>query len=180
MSIRQTQREDLKVQIRWMIRRDMNEVLKIEQESFDFEWSEEDFLSCLRQRNCIGMVAEQDNHVVGFMIYELHKNRLHVMNFAVEPAMRRLGIGAQMIEKLVNKLSQQRRQEITLEVRETNLTAQLFFQQQGFRAVGVLRNHYEDSNEDAYVMQFRLGASEAEEAFTPVNRISKFQKWSEA
>lgn len=180
MSTRQSQREDLKVQIRWMIRRDMNEVLRIEQDSFDFEWTEEDFLSCLRQRNCIGMVAEQDNHVVGFMIYELHKNRLHVLNFAVAPAVRRMGIGAQMIEKLVNKLSQQRRHEITLEVRETNLTAQLFFQHQGFRAVGVLRNHYEDSNEDAYVMQFRLDGAEATELSLPANRISKYQNWSEA
>ncbi len=180
MSTRQSQREALKVQIRWMIRRDMNEVLKIEQESFDFEWTEEDFLSCLRQRNCIGMVAEQDNHVVGFMIYELHKNRLHILNFAVGPAMRRLGVGAQMIEKLINKLSQQRRQEITLEVRETNLAAQLFFHQQGFRAMGVLRKHYEDSNEDAYVMQYRLDGHDASDTYAPVNRISKYQNWSEA
>ena len=47
------------VQIRWMIRRDMPEVLDIERLSFEFAWTEEDFLCCLRQRNCIGMVAER-------------------------------------------------------------------------------------------------------------------------
>lgn len=162
------------VQVRWMIRRDMGEVLKIEQESFDFEWTEEDFLCCLRQRNCIGMVAEHENHVIGFMIYELHKGRLHILNFAVAPAMRRWGVGALMVQKLVNKLSQQRRQEITLEVRETNLSAQLFFHQQAFRAMGVKRKHYEDSNEDAYEMQYRLdGHDEASGTYLPVNRISK-------
>ena len=33
--------------------------------SFEFPWSEEDFIRCLRQRNCIGMVAEHDEQVVG-------------------------------------------------------------------------------------------------------------------
>src|SRR5260370_6714043 len=92
-----------------MIRRDMVEALAIEAESFEFPWSEEDFIRCLRQRNCIGMVAELDDHVVGFMIYELHKNRLHVLNFAVAGRYRRQGIGTQMLAKLIGKLSQSAR-----------------------------------------------------------------------
>ena len=163
----------LRVHIRWMIRRDMPEVLAIEQASFEYPWCEEEFLRVLRQRNCIGMVAEHDNRVVGFMIYELHKTRLHILNFAVAPAFRRLAVGAQMIDKLINKLSQQRRQEIVLEVRETNLVAQLFYQAQGFRAVRVLRNHYADSAEDAYVMSYRLEV-EVPEPCLPVNRIAQY------
>lgn len=150
-----------RVHIRWMIRRDMPEVLEIEADSFEFPWSEEDFLRCLRQRNCIGMVAECQDRVVGFMIYELHKTRLHILNFAVARDMRRQSIGAQMALKLASKLSQQRRTRIILEVRETNLAAQLFFQKVGFRAVSVLRGFYEDTPEDAYVMQFRYTAAAA-------------------
>ena len=51
---------EVNVHIRWMIRRDMPEVLQIERTSFEYPWSEEDFIRCLRQRNCIGMVAEYD------------------------------------------------------------------------------------------------------------------------
>ena len=116
--------QDLRVHIRWMIRRDMPEILEIEKQSFEFPWCEEDFIRCLRQRNCIGMVAERDERIVGFMIYELHKTRLHILNFAVNPEFRRRGIGAQMVDKLVGKLSHQRRTRILLEVRETNLEAQ--------------------------------------------------------
>lgn len=144
------------VHIRWMIRRDMPTVLAIEQASFEFSWSEEEFIRCLRQRNCIGMVAEKGDQVVGFMIYELHKNRLHLLNFAVHPSMRRSGIGAVMVEKLVGKLSFDRRNRILLEVRETNLEAQLFFKNLGFRAISVLRDFYTDTTEDAYLMQFRV------------------------
>jgi len=149
------QGKELHVHIRWMIRRDMPEVLDIETQSFEFPWSEEDFLRCLRQRNCIGMVAEHNDRAVGFMIYELHKTRLHILSFAVAEGHRRRRIGQQMLNKLVGKLSGQRRTRIMLEVRETNLPAQLFFKQAGFRAVSVMREFYDDTPEDAYVMQYR-------------------------
>lgn len=148
--------------IRWMIRRDMPAVMDIEQQSFEFPWSEEEFIRCLRQRNCIGMVAEREDQVAGFMIYELHKNRLHLLNFAVGAGMRRVGIGTAMIEKLASKLTAERRNRIMLEVRETNLDAQIFFRQRGFRAISVLRSFYEDSPEDAYLMQYRYRATAGE------------------
>jgi ABC-2 type transport system ATP-binding protein len=97
-----------------MIRRDMPDVLAIEQECFEFPWYEEDFIRCLRQRNCIGMVAEQGEKVVGFMIYELHKAKLHILNFAVHPSWRRNGVGAQMVAKLIGKLSKGYRQRVGL------------------------------------------------------------------
>jgi ribosomal-protein-alanine N-acetyltransferase len=149
------QKQEIRVHIRWMIRRDMPEVLEIERESFEFPWIDDDFIRCLRQRNCIGMVAEHEGRVVGFMIYELHRSRIHVINFAVGRIFQRLGVGSQMIAKLIAKLSIQRRSRIVLEVRETNLDAQLFFRENGFRAVSVLHNFYEDTPEDAYLMQYR-------------------------
>jgi ribosomal-protein-alanine N-acetyltransferase len=155
-----------------MIRRDMPEVLEIENQSFEFPWSEEDFVRCLRQRNCIGMVAEFEERVVGFMIYELHKTRLHILNFAVHPEYRRRGVGTSMVQKLISKLSHQRRNRILLEVRETNLSAQLFFREEGFRAISVLRDFYDDTTEDAYLMQY-LYEPVPTEAGMPVNRITR-------
>ncbi len=166
-----TTSQGINIHIRWMIRRDMPEVINIEQGSFEYPWSEEDFIRCLRQRNCIGMVAEHDNRIVGFMIYELHKNQLHILNFAVRPDYRRRNIGRQMAGKLIGKLSQQRRNRIVLEVRETNLAAQIFFRNMGFRAMSVLRDYYDDTTEDAYVMHYRLTEDAA--LADPVNRIAR-------
>lgn len=160
------------VHIRWMIRRDMAEVLEIESRSFEFSWLEEDFIRCLRQRNCIGMVAEHNEQVAGFMIYELHRNRLHVLNFAVHPDFRRRGVGKQMIRKLVGKLAPQRRNRILLEVRETNLAAQLFFRSLNFRAISLLRDFYEDTTEDAYLMQYRFKAGDAVEVAEEAQRAA--------
>src|SRR5688572_22543193 len=176
MNAGRTEKEQARVHIRWMIRRDMPEVLQTEQESFEFSWTEEDFLRCLRQRNCIGMVAEQGEKVVGFMIYELHKSKLHILNFAVHPAHRRHGVGGQMVAKLVSKLSNHRRTRITLAVRERNLAAQLFFRAQGFRAVRVLRSYYEDSGEDAFLMHYAFAGAAAPEADDAINRITQYEE----
>ncbi len=164
-----------KLHIRWMIRRDMAEVLAAELASFEYAWTEEDFLRCLRQRNCIGMVAEINDRIVGFMIYELHKGKLHVLNFAVAPAHRRTGIGRVMVKKLIGKLVTHKRSKITLAVRERNLTAQLFFRGQDFKAVRVLRDYYEDSREDAFLMEYVVEEDE-DALFAPVNRIAQFEE----
>ncbi|MGL6074492.1 MAG: ribosomal protein S18-alanine N-acetyltransferase [Fimbriiglobus sp.] len=178
MSMERSQKELVSVHIRWMIRRDMAEVLQAEQQSFEYAWDEEDFLRCLRQRNCIGMVAEHQDHIVGFMIYELHKNRLHVLNFAVTPEFRRTGVGSQMVQKLIGKLSTHRRTKITLAVRERNLDAQRFFRHEGFKATRVLRNYYEDSNEDAFQMEFGLDAmdDDFDAPVRIVNRIAAYEQ----
>ncbi len=150
--------------IRWMIRADMPHVLRIEHQSFDSPWNDEDFARCLRQRNIIGMVALLGEEVVGHMIYELCKTRLQVINFAVRKDIRRMRVGEAMVKKLKSKLSLFGRNKIRLEVRETNLVAQLFFRDQGFRAVNTVRNRYEKADEDAYIMQHRYIASELEVA----------------
>ena len=152
----------LGVHVRWMIRRDMPEVIAIERDSFEFPWSEDDFTRCLRQRNCIGMVAEMADSIVAFMIYELHRTKLQMLNFAVLRSHRRLGIGTQMMDKLVAKLAPDRRGRIVLEVRETNLPAQLFYRSLGFRATTVLKDFYQDSTEDAYMMQYCMESLPAE------------------
>lgn len=146
----------VRAHVRWMINRDHPEVLAIETASFDHRWTGADFRDCLRRRECVGMVAEIGGAVVGFMVYELHKTRLHVLNFAVAPEWRRVGVGTQMVHKLVGKLSGHRRTKITLTVRESNLGAQLFFRSQAFQATRVLRGYYEDSGEDAYRFVYPL------------------------
>ena len=77
-----------------------------------------------------------------------------------------------MVNKLLGKLSQQRRNQITLEIRETNLAAQVFFRNLGFKAISVLRDYYDDTVEDAYVMQY-LYQQESAEDEQSTNRIAR-------
>ena len=161
--------------IRWLIRRDMPEVMEIENRSFAFPWSEEEFLVVLRERNCIGTVYESaQGYIHGFMIYELHKDTLRVLNLAVAPEVRKTGVGRAMAQRLIDKLSDQKRRFIEAKVRETNLKAQLFFSAAGFRAVKTLREHYDETDEDAILFRYTLASLKPVPAVDGSNRISQY------
>ena len=147
------------VDIRWMLRHDFADVLRIESESFPRPWTEDEFLKCLRQRNCIGMVAEVDEQVIGYMVYGLHKEAIELFNFAVDPKCRRMGYGRQMADKIKSKLSSHRRREVILVVRESNLPAQLFWRSMRFTAMEVMRNYYVNG-EDGYLMAYSIQESQ--------------------
>ena len=160
------------VRLMWMCRkRDIPEVLRIERQSFEFPWNEEDFKNYLHQQNSVSIIAEHNKQVVAFMMYELYKKQLHLSSLAVNPDFRRNGIGSQMINELINQLSHQHRNRILLEVREANLSAQLFFHAQEFHAVSILHGFYDDTMEDAYQMQYRFDNPKITR-YLPANRIS--------
>lgn len=162
--------------IRYLIRRDLPEVLDIEGQCFEFAWTEEDFLDCLRQRNCTGMVVEYADHIIGSVIYRSLKHEFEVLSFAVHPAWQRRRVGAAMVEKLISKLHRQRRKAIKLCVREHNLPAQLFLRSQGFRCVCVDRHMYEPDWGDEDALEFRYDLRDIERPFAAVNRIAEFVK----
>jgi ribosomal-protein-alanine N-acetyltransferase len=140
--------------LRWMIRRDMPEVLDIEERCFGvLAWGEEGLIKAQRSRTAIGMVAERDERVVGHMIYELTKKRLIIQRFAVHPGHQRTGVGRAMVGKLVSKLAPERRERIIVEVRETELGALKFFKAMHFKATAILREYFADTLEDAYRME---------------------------
>jgi [ribosomal protein S18]-alanine N-acetyltransferase len=148
--------------VRWMIRGDLERVLEIEKQCYEFPWHEEDFLNALRSRACIGMVVEmpvRSNHyqidrVFGFMIYELRQYSILLLNISVAEEARRCGLGSQMVEKLKYNLTDQRRRSLRTIVRDTNLESHLFFKSCGLRATQVLENHY-GSGRDGYEFVYR-------------------------
>jgi len=125
----------------------------IENDSFDFPWTEDEYRSLVKERNCISMVAVSGEVVLGYMVYELKKTKIHLMNFAVLKKFRRLGIGRAMIVKLYSKLNVERRQAVFANVRESNLDALLFFRANGFFASRLLKDVYTSSPDDTIVME---------------------------
>ncbi len=151
--------------IRWMIRRDMPEILEIENASFDHPWDEEKFLKYLRLRNCIGMVIEHSDKVLGFMVYEIYKTYLRIYRLAVHPSFRREGLGLKLVERLKEKLSSQRRDRLVVTVRESNLAGQMFLRAQKLRCTGTERGVFQDADEDGFTMVYSLLADDTREEF---------------
>ena len=147
-----------------MIRRDMPEVLDIEHASFEFPWSEEDFIRCLRQRNCIGMVAEHGERVVGFMIYELHKTKLHILELR-----RRTPSSAAAASAARWSPSWSASSPATAAPGSRWKSARRTWPPSSSSASRAsapsrsLREHYEDTGEDAYLMQYLFDESVLDE-----------------
>lgn len=164
--------------IRWMIRRDMPSVLAIENACFDLPWatpwSEEEFIRTRRQRSIVGMTAnivdEQtgDSEVVGFMLYELHRRSLDLLDLAVAPAHQRRGIGRAMINRLVDKLEAKRRETLNIAVSDHNTPAHLFLRACGGRAKGVYHDYFDGHESDMYDFVFRYRDDAATETNTDV------------
>jgi ribosomal-protein-alanine N-acetyltransferase len=79
-----------------------------------------------------------------------------------------------MVQRLIDKLSDQRRRFIEAEVRETNLKAQLFFSAAGFRAVKTLQKHYDETDEDAILFRYTLMSLQPVPAVDGSSRISQY------
>lgn len=147
-----------RVHIRWVLRCDLPAVLNIEKHSFEFPWTEEQFVDALRCRNVIGLVAEAGpgDAVAGFVIYELAARHITLLNLAVDPLVRRQGVGLALVEKMKSKISPAagKRQRLELILRETNVVSQLFFRAQGFRCEAIEHDFYDDCDDDAYFFEF--------------------------
>jgi ribosomal protein S18 acetylase RimI-like enzyme len=68
-----------------------------------------------------------------------------------------------MVERLIGKLSEDRRSYVHLTVQETNLGALLFFREMGFKYILTLRDHYIDCDDDGYLMAYRYPSDAADD-----------------
>lgn len=147
--------EAIMVRVRWMVRRDFREVLDIENLCFDYPWSESDLIESLRQRNCIGAVAESECGLIqGYCIYELFPSYITITSLAVHPDVQGQGIGSGIVNRIKDKLDYGKRVRIKTLVRESNFPAQMFFKSAGFIATEVVKGGYEETDEDGYLFQY--------------------------
>ena len=108
----------------------------------------------LKKRNGIGVVAELNDHVIGYMLYEHNPDSMGIIQLVTYSEFMRCGIASSIIHQLIEKSRRIRKKKIVAVVNERNLAALLFFKKHGFRAVHILPDHYETG--DAYVMELNL------------------------
>lgn len=146
----------MQLAIRWMIKRDLDDVVAIERQSFTHPMTKNEIKDILKERNSIGMVVEDEAGVVlGWMCYKLDHDQLWLEHIVVHPLYVRHGIGSAMIDKLKSKLSPSRMSVLVVRVDDDNLAAHLFFAANDMRAIGVDRKHFDDGS-DAYVFCYHV------------------------
>lgn len=96
-------------------------------------------------------VAICQNRVAGFLVWRpVAEKENEILNVAVAPAFRRLGIAQQLINSLLKETAG----DVFLEVRESNTAAQNLYKSLNFQYVGRRPEYYEFPPEAAIVMKF--------------------------
>ena len=139
------------------MRGDIPPVLQIERDSYADPWSEKDLLRSLNRENALGFVAFYGERLAGYAILQIAPTKPgKLVNIAVSPSKRRLGIGTQLVGRVLEESTTLQMPRLSLTLRETSLEAQLFFRAQQFKAVEILRNFFSETGEDGYVMTREL------------------------
>lgn len=94
--------------VRWMIHRDLKDVVASDAAATCAPWSKEDYKSRLSQRNAIAMVIELPSTgrgkpvVVGAMVYQLHKQHVELERIIIKPEVQLRSFGRQAMRLLRN------------------------------------------------------------------------------
>lgn len=89
-------------------------------------------------------IVYEENGIKGIMVYDLIYDRIEIEYIIVESSERRQGIATKMVEYIEKKYKYI--QNITLEVRESNIVAIKFYESIGFRRVSIRKNYYGNEN----------------------------------
>jgi [ribosomal protein S18]-alanine N-acetyltransferase len=131
---------------------DLPAVISIERRSFSTPWSLAMFVLELSKPSGICLAAEDESGLIGYLVCSRYDEVWHLMNVAIHPDRRRLGIATDLIERLFVEAGAGSR--FTLEVRVSNGPAIAMYQRFGFKSAGRRRRYYHDNGEDALIMWF--------------------------
>jgi ribosomal-protein-alanine N-acetyltransferase len=136
-----------------MRRRHIRGVMAIERQVYPRPWSPSLFLSEIHAgRTRTYLVAVQGTAVIGYGGVMCYAEEAHVTTIAVDPEQQRRKIGTRVLYELIKEAREMGAESVSLEVRMSNWGAQRMYGKFGFRPVGVRKNYYQETGEDALVM----------------------------
>jgi ribosomal-protein-alanine N-acetyltransferase len=134
---------------------DLPQVVAVERRAFPTPWSPAMFVLELSKPSSIAVGAFMSDRrrarsLVGYLIASRYADVWHLMNIAVDPPLRRNGLGRALLGELIGRVGEG--EPITLEVRPSNPGAIALYERFGFRSAGLRPGYYRDTGEDALIM----------------------------
>ena len=139
--------------LRRMTLSDVPAVHRLEEAIFSMPWSEKDFVYEMTENKVARyLVIEEAGEIIAFAGAHIILDQAHVTNIAVRQDCRGRGLGRMITRALMQYASNLGAEYLTLEVRQSNATAQNLYKSLGFVKVNVRKRYYEDTGEDAWLM----------------------------
>ncbi len=137
----------------------LDEITRIESESFLVPWKREFFESELAEpyRFARALVGRPGPtlRVAGYLFAVALYEEFHINKIATDPRVRNQGLGRGLLEDALAHARTQEATAVTLEVRVSNLPARDFYASYGFREAYRRKAYYQDG-EDAFAMVLSL------------------------
>lgn len=148
-----------------MSEHDLLEVVEIEEKSGLSRWGWAAYYAELQGSNRdlmfvarpSSLSALESSTIVGYIVARETAGELHINNVAVRAEYRRRGIGAALLNQILDEARTRNAKAAFLEVRSANQAAQALYEKSGFSAIARRANYYSDPPEDAVVMTLELG-----------------------
>lgn len=143
--------------IRKMTHFDIEPVLSIENEAYEFPWSREILLDCLKAGyHCF--VYEADDEIKAYIIFSTVLDEAHLLNICIAPEYQNQGYGLSFLKWLMSTAKTMNIKTLYLEVRVSNGAAIHLYQSLGFNEIGIRANYYpaKKGKEDAQIFACEL------------------------
>jgi ribosomal-protein-alanine N-acetyltransferase len=149
------------ITIRDMRQDDIERVMAIEKSSFPTPWSRRLFEEELDREFSDALVAcGEEGLVLGYAVCWTVAGESHLLNIATGPEARRKGVARALLHECVRRGAAAGAKWIHLEVRPGNTPALRLYKSEGFECIGIRKQYYTDTGEDALLFARRIGADE--------------------
>ncbi|MCU7836818.1 MAG: ribosomal protein S18-alanine N-acetyltransferase [gamma proteobacterium symbiont of Taylorina sp.] len=143
--------------IRKMTHFDIEPVMAIENEAYDFPWSRGIMSDCFTSAyHCF--VYEVDDEIRGYIIFSTVLDEVSLLNICIAPEYQNNGYGLGLLEWLISYVRNKGIKTLYLEVRSSNKSAIHLYESIGFNEIGVRENYYpaKKGKEDALLFAGEL------------------------
>lgn len=136
---------------------DIASVVRIERQSYPRPWPASLFRRLVRA-HCACWVLTRERAVIGYGVMRVGRGWVHILNIAVAPRFRGLGLGRALMRHLLAEARRRKADRAWLEVRPTSRRAVRLYRSLGFQPVGRRRHYYREGHLplDAIVMTLRF------------------------
>lgn len=140
--------------IRLAERRDLSDILVIENQQFPEPWSRSMMLDEItNSENRRYSVAEENGVVIGYLgLMFVLKDELHINSIGTRPGHEGRGVATSLLDEAWAEVSSRGVARATLEVAVSNTRALELYYRYGFAPVGVRKNYYQQTHEDALIL----------------------------
>lgn len=164
MSLAKATSENLqlvKYEITQMMESDLSDIVQLEETTGLSRWGYESYrqelfnnpTSIMRTARGITPVTVY-RKILGFVASRVIFDELHINNVATDPTFRRIRIGTALMEAAIKESRIYGARRCLLEVRASNISAQILYKKMDFEMIGRRRDYYTMPTEDALVMQY--------------------------